>query len=306
MRTHYDALGIRPDADDEAIRLAFRMLAKAWHPDANAGDHWSEQRFKRISAAYVTLRNPASRAAYDERLEAAGRRRREQRTREILYGVIAATVTFVVASGGILVLRQQHAVTASVDAPPAAEPLPRTTMATQGRQTIDEQTTLEATFATATGASQQHHRIARSVEPPRDEAASSPSLRERVEDLGVPTINGEAAGEAARRSAMRAGPATPMDTAEVHVRTGGTAGDVVRTLTVPREQSQSADEPGGTQDQRQTAAIRVWTARWRDSPDASYRMQQFIVEREQQQAARWFGVTMSVHKPVAAAPVDSR
>ena len=48
MRTHYDSLGVRPDVDDEAIRLAFRMLAKAWHPDSNPGDRWAERRFTDI------------------------------------------------------------------------------------------------------------------------------------------------------------------------------------------------------------------------------------------------------------------
>jgi hypothetical protein len=115
MRTYYDVLGVEPDVDDETIRLAFRMLAKCWHPDANGGDAWSEQRFKRLTAAYVTLRNSASRAAYDERLAAARRCREERRAREAIYYVIAGTVTVSLLTGGFSYFRPQQAA-ATVDA----------------------------------------------------------------------------------------------------------------------------------------------------------------------------------------------
>jgi curved DNA-binding protein CbpA len=38
MLTPYDVLGLRPDADNDAIRAAFRKAAKAHHPDLNEGD----------------------------------------------------------------------------------------------------------------------------------------------------------------------------------------------------------------------------------------------------------------------------
>lgn len=65
MRNFYDVLGIAPSADDEAVRDAFRNLAKAFHPDLNSGDALSERRFKEISQAYDTLRDPRTRAAYE-------------------------------------------------------------------------------------------------------------------------------------------------------------------------------------------------------------------------------------------------
>jgi DnaJ-class molecular chaperone len=65
MRNFYDVLGIAPDADDEALKDAFRNLAKAFHPDLNSGDAPSARRFKEIHQAYDTLRDPKTRAAYE-------------------------------------------------------------------------------------------------------------------------------------------------------------------------------------------------------------------------------------------------
>ena len=65
MRSFYDVLGIDADADDEQIRDAFQSLAKAFHPDLNAGDTQAERRFKEIRQAYSTLRDPRTRAAYE-------------------------------------------------------------------------------------------------------------------------------------------------------------------------------------------------------------------------------------------------
>lgn len=45
--------------------VTYRELAKTLHPDRTA-DPDDHERFKRVSAAYSTLRDPASRAAYDE------------------------------------------------------------------------------------------------------------------------------------------------------------------------------------------------------------------------------------------------
>jgi DnaJ-class molecular chaperone len=65
MRNFYEVLGIAPGAGDEAIKDAFHGLAKTFHPDLNAGDALSERRFKEISQAYETLRDPKTRTAYE-------------------------------------------------------------------------------------------------------------------------------------------------------------------------------------------------------------------------------------------------
>jgi hypothetical protein len=61
----YGELGVDPSATPDAISAAFRARARELHPDANSGDPVAEQRFKRLSAAYGVLSDPARRARYD-------------------------------------------------------------------------------------------------------------------------------------------------------------------------------------------------------------------------------------------------
>jgi tetratricopeptide (TPR) repeat protein len=75
MPTPYEILGVRQDADDAAVRAAFRKAAKAYHPDLNIGDPATEQHLKQVIAAYQTLKSPKRRAACDRQL--ALRRRRD-------------------------------------------------------------------------------------------------------------------------------------------------------------------------------------------------------------------------------------
>jgi curved DNA-binding protein CbpA len=60
-------LGVPQDADAEAIRSAFRALARRYHPDAGEGS--SADRFREILAAYETLNDPMRRGHYDRILE---------------------------------------------------------------------------------------------------------------------------------------------------------------------------------------------------------------------------------------------
>jgi molecular chaperone DnaJ len=61
----YEVLGIGRDASDDDIRKAYRRLARQYHPDANDGDPAAEARFKELSVAYDTLRDPEKRRRYD-------------------------------------------------------------------------------------------------------------------------------------------------------------------------------------------------------------------------------------------------
>ena len=54
-RDYYEVLGVDKNADDSAIKSAYRKLAKKYHPDMNPGDKEAEQKFKEASEAYAIL-----------------------------------------------------------------------------------------------------------------------------------------------------------------------------------------------------------------------------------------------------------
>jgi DnaJ-class molecular chaperone len=61
----YDILGVESDADQEAIKQAFRRRAQEYHPDRNPGDPEAEERFKEVLAAFEILSDPRQRRRYD-------------------------------------------------------------------------------------------------------------------------------------------------------------------------------------------------------------------------------------------------
>ena len=64
FKDYYAALGVPRDADAEAIKKAYRKLARQHHPDVSK-DPGAEARFKEVAEAYATLKDPEKRAAYD-------------------------------------------------------------------------------------------------------------------------------------------------------------------------------------------------------------------------------------------------
>ena len=64
-RDFYEVLGIDKSADEEAIKKAYRILAKKYHPDANPGDKEAEEKFKLINEAYEILSDEQKRKQYD-------------------------------------------------------------------------------------------------------------------------------------------------------------------------------------------------------------------------------------------------
>ena len=57
---YYEVLGVPRNADENAIKKAYRKLALKWHPDKHAGGSDeqkldAEQKFKKISEAYEVL-----------------------------------------------------------------------------------------------------------------------------------------------------------------------------------------------------------------------------------------------------------
>jgi DnaJ domain len=65
----YKILGISSGASALEIKVAFRKLAKALHPDCNAGDRIAEQQFAAVHEAYTILGNAELRAIYDREFE---------------------------------------------------------------------------------------------------------------------------------------------------------------------------------------------------------------------------------------------
>lgn len=64
-KDYYATLEVPRDADAEAIKKAYRRLARKYHPDVSK-EPQAEARFKEIGEAYETLKDPEKRAAYDE------------------------------------------------------------------------------------------------------------------------------------------------------------------------------------------------------------------------------------------------
>lgn len=61
----YELLGVSRDADQNAIRAAYRRKAMECHPDRHGGCSEQEARFKAVNEAYDCLKDPQKRAAYD-------------------------------------------------------------------------------------------------------------------------------------------------------------------------------------------------------------------------------------------------
>ena len=62
FKDYYKTLGVPKNADEKAIKSAYRRLARKHHPDVNKG---SAERFKEISEAYTVLSDPEKRKRYD-------------------------------------------------------------------------------------------------------------------------------------------------------------------------------------------------------------------------------------------------
>ncbi len=66
MKNYYSVLGASQGASDEEIKKAYRKLAMKYHPDRNAEDRRSEEKFKEVSEAYAVLGDKKKRNQYDQ------------------------------------------------------------------------------------------------------------------------------------------------------------------------------------------------------------------------------------------------
>jgi DnaJ-class molecular chaperone len=62
----YQILGVPKSASEAEIKKAYRKLARELHPDRTEGDPESEEKFKKVSAAYAVLGDKEKRKLYDQ------------------------------------------------------------------------------------------------------------------------------------------------------------------------------------------------------------------------------------------------
>lgn len=63
----YAVLDLKADADDGAVRKAFKRLSLRWHPDKNQGSKDAHDKFMQIKEAEAFLLDSKKRKAYDEK-----------------------------------------------------------------------------------------------------------------------------------------------------------------------------------------------------------------------------------------------
>ncbi|MCC6474320.1 MAG: DnaJ domain-containing protein [Burkholderiales bacterium] len=64
-KDYYAILGVAREASDEDIKRAYRKLARKYHPDVSK-EADAEEKFKEVSEAYETLRDPEKRTASEQ------------------------------------------------------------------------------------------------------------------------------------------------------------------------------------------------------------------------------------------------
>ena len=66
QKNFYQILEIEEDADEKEIKIAYKRLAKKYHPDLNKSDPLAKEKFIELKKAYDTLIDPEKRKIYDQ------------------------------------------------------------------------------------------------------------------------------------------------------------------------------------------------------------------------------------------------
>jgi DnaJ-class molecular chaperone len=240
----YRTLNVPRDADQAAIKQAYRKLAKMLHPDRNPGSARAEQRFKEVSQAYDLLSDPVKRAKYDRgEIDADGRPRQAfrgfefagdpQSAAESIFGKMFGGAfgrgfggPFGEGSGSG---RSQFRFDDLREAAGAARAGAR-----QARRGADRRYRLEVDFATAAlGGKQRLHldggRAIEVVVPPGAEAGSTLRLKGQG-DRGSP---GGAAGDALVELAIRPHPLFTRKGNDIHIELPISVPEAVLGASVP-------------------------------------------------------------------------
>lgn len=77
-RTHYQVMGLAPEATPEQVKKRFRELARKYHPDLHPDHPEYHEIFLRINQAYEVLNDAGRRASYDLTLRDQARREAER------------------------------------------------------------------------------------------------------------------------------------------------------------------------------------------------------------------------------------
>ncbi len=95
MEDPYDVLGVQREATPDAIRAAYRKLAKRHHPDLNPGKPEAAEKFKAISAAHELLSDADKRARFDRgEIDASGAEKPPERGFYRDYGDMAGRAKY--------------------------------------------------------------------------------------------------------------------------------------------------------------------------------------------------------------------
>lgn len=67
-KDYYKIMGVSQDASEKDIKMAYRKLARKYHPDISKEPD-AEERFKEMAEAYEVLKDPKKRSEYDQYLK---------------------------------------------------------------------------------------------------------------------------------------------------------------------------------------------------------------------------------------------